>query len=204
MKFSLLKIDDTSKLKKLSKNKRSFFYKEEDVTLFHYNVLENGLYHAVFNVNDEYQVGTKKLGKQYNLSYSSLVNFFFLEKNKYAFIEHTNDQFRNEVISYIENRTKSNIKLFELDNKIIMKIFNTFDGTVKKIEYTNEYEELLDKDFVNTKELNDIANSYEIDRITFLVENQYLSLTKSGNVIVDNSDENFLINFTKRILSTIG
>src|SRR5699024_4123464 len=203
VKFSLIKVDNSKKLKALSRNKVNFLKKEEDASLFHFNKFDNDLFHAVFNVNDEYQIGTKKLGKQYNYAYSSLINFFFLLSNNYALIEHLNEKYKNEVLDYINNKTDAKLKAAYIDNSIIINLYRSLSGTVKKIEYTNNDDELFDKDFVSDGEFYEIANAYTIDRLTLLVDKQFLSITKKGKITIDNSDEGFLIKFTKRILDAI-
>lgn len=203
LKFSLLKVDNPQKLLKLSKNKVSFLKKEDDVSLFHFNKFDNGLYHAVFNINDEYQIGTKKLGKQYNYPYSSLVNFFFTLESKFALVEYVNRQYQDEVISSVNNNTKAQVKKSRLENSTIINLIRSLEGSIKKVEYTNEDEELLSKDFITKEGFYELAYSCTIDRVLLLVDNQNISFVNNGDISVDNSDETFLINFTKRILSTI-
>src|SRR5690625_2782259 len=106
MKFSLLEVEQPKKLNLLSKNRINFFVKKEDVSLFHFNELDNNFIHVVFNISDEYQVGTKKLGSQINYSYSSLINFFYIPNNRYVLfvyiiINYLNEYFNN--IIYIFN-----------------------------------------------------------------------------------------------------
>ncbi|WP_339161840.1 hypothetical protein [Siminovitchia sp. FSL W7-1587] len=203
MKFSLLKVDNPQKLIKLSKNKVSFLKKEDDVSLFHFNKFNNGLYHAVFNINDEYQIGTKKLGKQYNYPYSSLVNFFFTLESNFALVEYVNRKYQDEVINSVNNKTKAKIKKSVLDNSSIIKLIKNLGGSIKKFEYTNEADELLSQDFITKEEIYEIADSCTIDRALLLIDSQNVSFANNGDISVDNSDEVFLINFTKRIISTI-
>lgn len=203
MKFSLVRVDNPNKLKSLSKNKTSFFKREEEISLFHFNMFDNGLFHAVFSISDEYQVSTKKLGSQHNFVYSSLVNFFFLNNHNYAFLEYVNNEYQNEVVKEIDHRTKNNLETQLLDNSLMIKLYKELSGTIKKIRYSNDEGELFDLDFVNHEGLIKIGNQNTIDDFTVLVENQYISVSREGFISVDNSDELFLIGFTKRILDAI-
>lgn len=204
MNFSLLKVEHPKKLKSLSRSKINFFKKQEDVSLFHFNKIGDDLFHAVFNISDEYQVSTKKLGNQYNYMYSSLVNFFFLPQNKYALLELINKEFLEEVITDINKRTKAAINKHEVNNGSFGLIFHDLNGSIKKIKYTNEDDEYLESDFVSKEKFNDLINSSVIEELTILVENQFITVNKNGRVSVDNSDEQFLVNFTKRILNAIN
>lgn len=204
MKFSLLIVENPNKLKKLSKNVTSFLReKEEDISIFHYNEFENDLFHVVLNINDEYKIGTKKLGEQHIYPYSSLNNFFFLPNSNYALIEYINEKYLSEMLSFINNHTKAKMSTSTVDNSMMISLYESLQGHVKKIEYMNSEAELFDRDFVNDEIFYDIAKNNTIDRVTFSVNNQFLSVTNEGKITVDNSDEMFLINFTKRVLISI-
>lgn len=204
MNFSLLKVEHPNKLKSLSRNKINFFKKQEDVSLFHFNKIDDDLYHAVFNVSDEYQVSTRKLGNQYNYMYSSLVNFFFLPQNKYALMEYINKEYLEEVITDINKRTKASISKYEINNDFFKLIFLDLNGTIKKLKYINEDEEYFELDFISNEKFIELINSNIIEELTVLVENQFITVNKKGRVSVDNSDEQFLVHFTKRILNAIS
>ncbi|WP_079525498.1 hypothetical protein [Solibacillus isronensis] len=204
MNFSLLKVDNPNKLKSLSRNKINFFKKQEDVSLFHFNKIDNDLYHAVFNISDEYQVSTKKLGNQHNYIYSSLINFFFLPENKYAFMEYINKEYLEEVLTDVNKRTKASLSKIEINNSLFKLIYNDLNGTIKKLKYTNEEDEFFDLDFVTNEKFLGIINSNIIEELTVLVENQFITINKNGRVSVDNSEEQFLVTFTKRILNAIN
>lgn len=204
MEFSLIKIDKPNRLKKLSSNLSGFLASQkEDISIFHYNELDNGLFHVVLNINDEYEIGTKKLGRQHNYPYSSLINLFFLPKYKYALIEYINENYLNDVLNFIRSKTKSELEISTINNSTITNMYNSLSGKVKKIEYTNTEGELFDKDFVDEKMFFDIVKDNNIDRVTLSIQDRMLSLTSTGKIVIDNSNEKFLINFTKRILSLI-
>jgi hypothetical protein len=203
MNFSLLKVENPNKLKSLSKNKINFFKKVEDVSLFHFNTIDNDLFHAVFNISDEYQVSTKKLGSQHNYIYSSLVNFFFLQQTNFAFLEYVNSEYQDEVLSEIRNRTKVHISEYELNNKQITLIIDKLEGNIKKVKYITEDEEFKDLDFISKEKLLSISQSNKIEEVTILLENQFITITNNGRISVDNSEEEFLVKFTKRILNAI-
>lgn len=205
MNFSLLKVDNPNKLKSLSKNKINFFKKVEveDVSLFHFNKIDNDFYHAVFNISDEYQVSTKKLGSQHNYMYSSLINFFFVKNSKYTFLEFINSEYEKEVLLEIKNRAKVEINKYELNNEDILSILNKLNGDIKKLKYITRDEEYKDLDFVSKNDFFKISQFEVIEEVTILLENQFITITNRGKISVDNSNEEFLIKFTKRILNAM-
>ena len=137
MNFSFLEVESPKKLKKLSKRKISFLNKkDEDVSVFHYNAVDEEIIHVVFNINDEYQVSTLKLGNQYNFSYSSLLNFFFIPNRNYAFLEYINQEFEEMVIKEINNRCGTSIDSSKFINKNFWEIYVGLNGTIKKLNYT--------------------------------------------------------------------
>lgn len=204
MNFSLLKVDKPLKLKSLSKAKVNFFKREEEISIFHFNKFDSDLFHVVFNINDEYQIGTKKLGNQHNLVYSSLINFFFLLNSNYAFLEYLNKEYQEEILNEVQTRTKASVGVLTLDNELLMKIYRSLDGTIKKLQYTSPDEEYFNLEYVNDEQLNKIFNENTIDSYTVLIEGQFISISKEGRISVDNSDEDFVINFTKRLLNAIS
>ncbi|SDM16990.1 hypothetical protein [Bacillus sp. OK048] len=204
MNFTLLKIENSSKLKSLSKNKINFFKKDEEISLFHFNKLDNDLFHAVFNISDEYLVSTKKLGNQHNFIYSSLINFFFFLDNNFAIIEFINNEYQNDVLTDIKTRTKTSINIHKLDNELLLKIFHSLGGTIKKLYYSNDEDEYFELDYVKEDLLNKIANNNTIDSFTVLFEGQYASVSSQGRISVDNSNQEYLVNFIKRLLNAIN
>lgn len=204
MNFSLLKVDNPNKLKSLSKNKFNFFKKDEDVSLFHFNKLENELFHAVFNINDEFVVSTKKLGNQHNYVYSSLINFFFLLNNDYAFLEYINKEYQNEVLTEINSRSRSNVNIQKLNNEFLLKINQSLNGIIKKLYYSNDEEEYFELDYVNEDSLKEIAAHSTIESLTILFDQQYVSVSREGKISVDNSNQEYVVNFIKRLLDAIN
>ncbi|SDX63353.1 hypothetical protein [Salimicrobium album] len=203
MNFSLLKVDQPKKLKSLSKNKINFLKKEEEISLFHFNQFENGLFHVVFNISDEYQVSTLKLGTQYNFVYSSLVNFFFIINEQLVFIEYVNNEYQKEVLKEIERRTKVNLNSVEINNFSFKKIYECLGGNVKRINFSDEEEGLLSDGPIISNRFYEIEEGYKIDDITFLINDRFLKVTKNGKISVDNSDEQYLTEFVKKIINVL-
>lgn len=203
MNFSILKVDKPNKLTSLSRSKINFLNKEEDISLFHFNKFDDDLYHVVFNILDEYQVSTRKLGQQHNHAYSSLVNLFFLADSHYVLIEYINKNFQEEVINELMRRTKVIIESPKLNNELLAILYYDFNGVIKKLNYTSKDEELLSVDYVNEKDFTEIVSENTVDDFTLLVENQFIKVSRTGRISVNNSNENYLVNFVKRILNAI-
>src|SRR5699024_5220650 len=144
------------------------------------------LIHVVLHISDEYQIGTKKLGEQFNYPYSSLINMFFILNVNYALIEHINDKYSDDSLKYINHITRTKVNKFTISNRIIIKLYDLFRGEIKKLEYTNEDDELFDLDFVAEDDFYNIANESTVDRLTMLVNNRYISINSKGEITVDN------------------
>lgn len=203
MNFILFEVDNPKKLKSLSKNKISFFKKDDDVSLFHFNKMENELFHVVFNISDEYMVSTKKLGNQHHFSYSSLTNFFFDVNSHTTLIEYINKEYLEEVLREIEKRTKSSIRVKNVTNEHFLILQKEFLGKIKKIEYTNSDEEFLEVENVGNNFIEENINKITIEKMVVFYENQYLSVNSNGKISIDNSDQEYVIKFVKRLINEI-
>ncbi|MCY9235804.1 hypothetical protein MOE84_20810, partial [Bacillus spizizenii] len=56
---------------------------------------------------------------------------------------------------------------------------------------------------VSEEKLKNIANNYEIEKITMLVEDEFISIFQKGKISVNNSDDQYLIKFTREIVDAI-
>lgn len=204
MNFILLKVDNPKKLKSLSKNKINFFRKDEDVSIFHYNQMDNGLFHVVFNISDEYVVSTKKLGHQHNFTYSSLSNYFFKLETNYTILEYINNEYLDEVLNEIRKKTKSIISIVEINNGHFLDIYDNLKGKIKKLAYTNQDEEFVELENINQGTLQKISEENLIDSITFFFDNQYVSIKANGKISVDNSNQEYLVGFIERVLNALN
>lgn len=203
MNFSLLRVEHPKKLKRISKSKINLLKKDEEISLFHFNELYNGLFHAVYYLQDEYKIGTKKLGVQHNYAYSSLINFFFSPESPYAFIEYVNNEYQKESIREIEKKANTTMQVLDINNNLFNRFYKELQGTVKKINYSNDDGELLDLDFVSDDKFNQILKDNIIDGITILFDNKFVTITNEGRISVNNSEENYVYNFIKRILDAM-
>lgn len=203
MNFILLKVDNPKKLKSLSKNKINFFRKDEEISIFHYNQMDNGLFHVVFNISDEYVVSTKKLGHQHNFTYSSLSNYFFDLDTNYTVLEYINNEYLDEILNEIKKKTKSLISIVEIKNDQLLEIYGEFKGKIKKLEYTNQDEELIELDNISQDTLQKISENNSLDSITFLFDNQFVTIKANGKISVDNSNQDYLVGFIERVLNAV-
>ncbi|KGX94049.1 hypothetical protein N781_00445 [Pontibacillus halophilus JSM 076056 = DSM 19796] len=204
MNFSLYQVDKPKKLKRLSSNKMSFFKNnDDDINLFHFNEIETGMFHIVYNIEDVYQVGTKRVGNQMNLPFRQFINCFFFIDNEYFLLEETIDQYREDLVKHVETKAGVAIKLKTLNNNDFVKLFSYLNGFIKRLEYVDENEVDYFLNSVSGKEFNEIAENYTLDRVTLLVEDQFVSIYRKGKISVDNSDEEYLIKFTKEIANAI-
>ncbi|MDY7430598.1 MULTISPECIES: hypothetical protein [Bacillus] len=203
MNFSLFRVDKPSKLKLLSKNKINFFKKNEEISLFHFNQVAKNMFHFVLNISDVYQIGTKRMGNQHNFTYSSLINCFFFLDSDYLLIEKVTSEYESDVVKHISNKTKVKISKHFISNNQFLNVKLKLGGSIKNLEYYDEEEGDFFLDFVSEEKLKNIANNYEIEKITMLVEDEFISIFQKGKISVNNSDDQYLIKFTREIVDAI-
>lgn len=202
MNFSLFKIDKPKRLKKLDSSKVSFFKQHEDVELFHFNEIELNMFHIVYHLKDEYLVGTKRAGKQINLPFTQFINCFFFLDSNYFLMEEVLKEYQNDVIDHIKKKTGVSIDNQQLTNGQFLAIQTELDGFIKKVEYKDEENDYY-LDSISSQKLQELSDEYTLDRLTILIEDQFLSIYQSGKISVDNSDEAYLIKFTRNIVHAI-
>lgn len=199
MRFKILKVNKSEKLLKLSKIKRSFLSKNEDLSLFHYFEVEKKLFHVVMHTNDEYLVGTKKNGNYMNVPFSQYINCFFLTTSEYFFVEDVGDAYINDITQYISKNTGAKFDSAILNNNQIESLVSFFSGSIKKVEYQDEDGEYVDYENISHSNFLFYNSQLDIDYINTLVDSHFVSIYKSGKISVDNNDENYIINFVKDV-----
>ncbi|MGE6895621.1 hypothetical protein [Priestia flexa] len=203
MNFTLFEVDNPKRLKKLSVNKVNFFKKHEDIELFHFNEIEKEMFHIVYRIKDEYQVGTKRVGNQMNLPFTQFINcFFFLESN-YFLVEEVLEEYQKDVTLHIQQKANVTIQRKAIINDNFLSVYTSLSGFIKKLEYIDEDENDFYLDSVSNEEFRKIINQYKVDRLTMSVDEQFVSIYSKGRISVDNSDENYLIKFTRKIINAI-
>jgi len=203
LNFTLFKVDKPKRLKKLDSNKASFFKRHEDVELFHFNEIELNMFHIVYHLKDEYLVGTKRVGNQMHLPFTQFVNCFFFLDSNYFLIEEVLKEYQSDVTNHIQKKTNVTIERQILENDKLLEIQTNLNGFIKKVEYKDEDDDDYYLDAVSSEKLRELADDYTLDRLTMLIENQFLSVYHNGKISVDNSSENYLIKFTRDIINAI-
>ncbi|MEW5552131.1 hypothetical protein ABGT22_19700 [Peribacillus frigoritolerans] len=203
MIFKIVKVDDQSRLKKLGKIKKSFLSKKkDDISLFHYQEVKKDMFHTVFHLNDEYLMGTKKIGNQTSVPFSQYINFFFFNNSGFCLIENTDSVYLNEIKNYISKKAQEEIQEYKLSKDDFGNIVNRLGGFIKKIEYSDG-EDDFEKDFASIDDFNLINKDYLIDYVSLNNNEYFISIYKSGKVSVSNSDEDYLINFAEVIVDEL-
>lgn len=203
MNFTLFEVDNPKRLKKLSVNKVNFFKKQEDIELFHFNEIKDDMFHIVYHIKDEYQVGTKRVGNKMNLPFTQFVNCFFFLENNYFLLEEVLEEYQNDLTAHVQEKANVKIERKALENEHFLSVYSSLAGYIKKLEYKNKDEDDFYLDSVSEEKFKTIINEYIVDRLTLSVESQFVSIYSSGKVSVDNSDENYLINFTRKVVNAI-
>ncbi len=199
MRFKIFKTKNAIHFKELSNIKRSFVSENEELSLFHYFEVEKDLFHVVMHINDEYLLGTKKSGNYMNVPFSQYINCFFLKNSKYFFIEDVGDAYIKDLIAYFTDKTGVTFESFIMTNHQIEKLISQFDAVIKKVEYQDEYEEYFDYENPSHDEFISYNNELQIDYISILCDSNFISIYKESKVSVDNSDQEYIINFVKEV-----
>jgi len=200
MRFRIFDVDDQIKLKKLSKVKKSFFSKKEDLSLFHFYEVKKSMFHAVFHITDEYLVGTKKSGNYLNVPFSQYINCFFFSDTKLMLIEEMEDAYLKDITNYLNKKTGSIINNYTLTKESLKSLVLKFNGLIKKIEYQDDFGDDYESEFMTYEQFLEINGKYTIEYISLNVGEQFISLYKNGRVSVDTSDEEFLLKFAEEVI----
>lgn len=134
-----------------------------------------------------------------NVPFSQYINCFFLKNSKYFFIEDIGDAYIKDVIAYFTDKTGVILETFIISNHQIEKLVSQFDAAIKKVEYQDEDEEYFDYENPSQDEFNSYNKDLQIDYISILCNSNFISIYKEGKVSVDNSDEEYIINFVKDV-----
>ncbi|MGC4378310.1 hypothetical protein WD019_15480 [Fictibacillus sp. Mic-4] len=205
MKFTVFKLSSTNNYIKLKKQKSNFFFsKPDDITVFHFNEIKNDLLHVVFRVSDEYLIGTKKGVNHLNLPFSQFVNSFLFKDKGFFLIESIDPKYVEEIVKYIKKNTGMKLDYYPFNKKNMGKMVSALNAHIKKVEYSNDVGDDFYKDFVKFEEFERINNENNIEYIVLSVKDRFVSINSKGIISVDNSDEDFLINFTEVIVNALS
>ncbi|MEH6892603.1 hypothetical protein V7024_23670, partial [Bacillus sp. JJ864] len=105
----------------------------------------------------------------------------------------------NDITAYLSKKTGAEFSSTEFNNKHIEKLISFFHGHIKKVEYKDEYDDFIDYENIpiNEFQLNNLQ--LEIDYVSFLANFNFVSIYKNGKISVDNSEEEYIINFVKDV-----
>ncbi|WP_409175636.1 hypothetical protein [Brevibacillus fortis] len=171
---------------------------DENVELFHSNEMDSNIIHFVFHIKDEYQVGTKIGGSYFKLPISQYVNAFFHTKMGYFFAEMQNDSYLDNIGSYLETKGVF-LNNCTFSNSILLSLVRRLKGSIKSAEIRNsEGEEFYGpmKMFEVEEKVN---QNFEIDYLSIIADQNFISIYKTGTVSVDNSSKDYLKRFIEEV-----
>jgi hypothetical protein len=203
MRFRILEIDDSKKLLKLSKIKKSFFAKKEDLSLFHFYEIKNNMYHVIFQIADEYLLGTKRSGNYLNVPFSQYINCFFFTNARLILIEDTEEAYIEDIKKFLKEKTNAIANYYEINKNSFEKLVRYLNGFIKKIEYHDKDGDDYEAEFVPIEKFLEINLNFTIDYISLNVDQQFISIYRNGKISVDNSDEEYLIKFAGAIINEL-
>jgi hypothetical protein len=182
--------------------KRTTIFSNDEVSIFHYNQLNNEIVHTVFNIKDEYQVGTKLSGNQLNFPVTHYINTFFHVNSQRLFIENVNEKYCEEITKYLTTNMDFIIEAVMFDSDYILSVVKQFDAKIKKVELKDKlgeedyfFEENLSYSFLKEK----IMQNYSIDYISMLIENNFVSIKQSGAISVNCSELEYITKFIEEL-----
>lgn len=199
MRFSLFRIIDSQAYKGILNIKPIYLSSDEELSIFHQNKLENGLLHVVYNINDEYRVGTKKVGSQYNLPISTYINTFYHVNSSLLFVEDQNDIYTREILNYLKSKNIESENI-ELTNAFITKIIKNNNAHIKKLEYKNSEDEDI---YLGPTPIDTftkiVGENSIIDYVSLIIKQSFVSLHTKGIISIDSNNQEYLTNFLKEL-----
>ncbi len=164
MNFFIFELDNPQKLSKLARKKINFFSKPDEISIYHYNQIQINMFHIVYHINDEYQLGTKRLGKQVNLPFREFINCFFFLDNSFFLMEETLDIYKEEILSHIKSHTKVDISNKVFNNCEFEKIRTSLSGYIKTLEYIDQDDNNQYLESTTVEMFASLLNNTVIDR----------------------------------------
>ncbi|MEG0294322.1 hypothetical protein [Enterococcus sp.] len=197
MNFISYKVDNSKKLKKMKKEKPSYFKRGGKASVFLYNEQSNGLVHVILKLNDEYLIRTRLFNEYTSIPFDHYINVFFNIRNSNVFIEESLSVYLQVAIEFLEERNGVSIDQKILTNEIFINLTNKFlnNSSVTRLEYIDKIDD-IDKEleFVSEKEFKRlIQNDITIEFMTWRFSDFYASANINGKIKLDNSNDEFLV-----------
>lgn len=197
MNFISYKVDNSRKLKKMKKEKPSYFKRGEKASVFLYNEQSNGLVHLILKLNDEYLIRTKLFDKYTSIPFDHYINVFFNIKNSNVFIEESLSAYLQVAVEFLEDRNGVSIDRKILTNEVFVNLTNKFvkDSNITRLEYINKEEDIdRELEFVSEEEFKKInQKDIVIEFMTWRFSDFYASANINGKIKLDNSNDEFLV-----------
>ncbi|WP_339245703.1 hypothetical protein NST58_01045 [Paenibacillus sp. FSL R10-2796] len=196
MKFTIFVIEGKSDFHVLKSMNDTF--SNDELTLFHFNDLNQKIAHAVFNIKDEYLFGTKLSGNHINVPMNQYINTFYNKSLRLLFIENINEKYSEEIAKYLRLNSIQN-RTVNFNNQSILNITSHYGGFIKKVDLDDE----LDEDHITyeSKSVDSLRlelesnNNLTINYLLMLVKDHFISLSSKGQLSVNNSTLKFLTEF---------
>lgn len=195
MDFKVYQAVNISNVKKLKREMKSILTRTKDITVFLYNEISPNLVHVVFKMNDEYVFGTRKGDMLNSLPFDHYINAFFHKKKSKVFIEDSFPPYIRMIEEYITNKSHIDLAKMSITKDNYKSLNSNIKGKINKLEYEfDDGDERLD--FVSQSDFDNITiPDISIFYMLWKVDNRYISVRNTGSIKVDNSDEEFLIDF---------
>ncbi|ANY73320.1 hypothetical protein BBD41_12420 [Paenibacillus ihbetae] len=194
MKFTLFSVDTNNDFRK-TKNLIKFL-SDDEISVFHFTEIDDHLTHVVFNLKDEYLFGTKLSGNHMNMPVNQYINAFYDDISNLVFLELINEKYIDVILKFLE-KEEIKISSYQLTNKVIISVLEKLNGFIKKIELYNDDEEEFVYESVKREFILDQIKGENliISYLLMLCDSNFISLTSTGVVSVNNNDINTLTKF---------
>lgn len=206
LNFSTINVSDSKKISKLTK--KNFLFGNHKInqhlSIIHNLKMENGLFHLVYHLKDEYNISSNAFGDQFKLPYSSLINLFYKKNSSLVFIEQINKSAVDIVKNELEN--KSNVTIYDnlIDKNLFEKIYLEFHSQILKFKYIDEEESSnKEEDFITSEVFFNFVNDENctIKSYTLSIDGKLMTVYRDGLISINNDDEEYLIDIVERLYS---
>lgn len=179
--------------------------RNEEISIFSHNKINDSIHHIVFHIPDEHISGTKKGGIDTKLPFSQFINAFII--NKVLFIEVIRKNYLEIITEFLTEKYKFNISNYTFNTLFIKKCYENFEGIIKQLDLSTIDEDIIDNgiEMLKDNDLTKLAPKYVVDFIAFQPNNNnsLISLDKKGITNVNSNNETFIFDWLKNMESNI-
>lgn len=204
MKFQVYTIENKNISFEQGFIKKAFNFlvnRNEDISIFNHNTINDNIHHIVFHIPDEHISGTKKGGIDTHLPFSQFINAFIIKN--VLFIEVIRKNYLGIITKFLEEKYKFKISINKFDTEFIKKCYKPYEGIVKQLDLSTDDGDIIDDGIEKLKDndLTKLASNYIVNFIAFqpLKTNYLISLDENGITGLNSNNESFIFEWLKHL-----